>query len=61
MSRTGRTLNLKRQRNDSEEGIYLQLTRNENEKECNRGGTEKTGKRRDTLEDGKGRKEDECR
>lgn len=29
----------------------MQLTRNENEEECNRGGTEKTKKRRDVLED----------
>lgn len=51
MSEMDSTLNLKRQRNDSEKGIHSQLTRNENEKECNRGGTERTGKRRDALED----------
>lgn len=54
-----RILNLKRQRNDREEGIHLQLTRNENEEECNRGGRkdeEKMGRARRQR-----RKEDECR
>lgn len=55
-----RTLNLKKQRNDSEKGIHLQLTKKEkNEEECNRDGRKDGEETRRARRHG--RKEDKCR